>query len=170
MQPGYELKSRIIHLPHGKTVVSCSGLHIRDQDSSAASPDKPAWGFSSPKDGPRLGFKIKANSLSNMFKEAEERLVSAGYVLPSGFGLVAGTNLTNITIKSRVIQVRINVEGADSQRFSFQFDRFSFTSYDDAMQNALKLRDLLISQRADNHQLREGAKKAAKFMRALSIK
>lgn len=172
MSDSYKLDPKVIHLPNKTSIVVCTGMHIvatRSKTDGAGGPIRPAWRFVAPKDGPKVEHSLRTNSDHEAVYDFGDRLTAAGYELPEAYGLSGPTELSNIIIKSRVIVVRVNSEGESSSLFSFQYNRFNFTSYDEAMQNAISLRNLLIDQRKRLSEYKRIAEQAREVMRTFNL-
>lgn len=164
---GRQLEHKIVYIPTGETVVVCTGVVLLDGHSNANRAYNCSWKFLEPECGYQKHHKVvKNDNNAKSLKALKEHIESLGYEMPEAFGLILPTNFKNITVKKRRVFVRVNTTtGATS--FSFQYQPESVTSYHDAVENAVDLRDHLTDSRMERQKLLERIAETDRVLRLI---
>lgn len=164
-----KLEQKFIHIPSGETVVVCTGVVLLDNHSDFKQSHRSSWKFLQPIEGPgKESLVIKKSTNQKSLNELRDIIWSLGYDVPESYGLILNTDLTNITVKKTKIFVRVNSSTSEPLSFSFQYQSDSLTSYHNAIENALSLRDHLVEARVERSALVKRVNEANRILKVIN--
>lgn len=163
-----KLKQKFIHIPTGETVVVCTGVILLDSQSFAHQAHRCSWKFLSPEDDIKKESRVVKEQTNEKSLSALKQIIEeAGYEVPDSYGLILNTDFTSITLKKHKIYVRVSSQDK-ALSFSFQYRPDNLTSYHNAVENALELRDYLVESRNERTKLLEREAEANKILKLIN--